>query len=85
MAVPVPTVAGPWRGVTMAWQCDQADIRKPGISNSGDGNKTHLLGDGADLLSGQVVEGENEPPVKVAFASQGPVVHVCLLLVFFKP
>lgn len=56
----------------------------PGTSTPGDRNDTHLLGDSADLLSWQVVKREDEPPVKVAFASQGPVMHVCLLLVLFK-
>lgn len=56
----------------------------PGTSTPGGGHDTHLLRDGADLLGWQVVKGENEPPVKVAFTSQGPVMHICLLLVLFK-
>lgn len=59
-------------------------LESPGTSPFGVRNDTDLLGDGADLLSWQVVEGENEPPVKVAFASQGPIMHVGLLPVFFK-
>lgn len=46
--------------------------------------RTHLLRDGADLLCRQIVKGENEPPVKVAFAAQGPIMYICFLLVLFK-
>lgn len=56
----------------------------PRTSTAGDGSDAHLLGDGAHLLSRQVVKGENKPPVKVAFASQGPIMHIGLLLVLFK-
>lgn len=45
---------------------------------------THLLGNSTDLLGRQVVEGKYEPPVEVALPTQGAVVHICLLLVFFE-
>jgi hypothetical protein len=48
------------------------------------GRDTHLLGNRADLLGWQVVEGEYKPPVEVALATQGAVVYICLLLMFFK-
>lgn len=87
MAVLVPAVVGSGEGMTAVASAGSAitlTLESPGASTSGDRTNTHLLGDGADLLSWQVVEGENEPPVKAAFASQGPIMHICLLLVLLK-
>lgn len=83
----VPAVVGQAENMTVTrynGRCEQADSCSPGTSTTGDRKDTHLLGDGADLLSWQVVKREDEPPVKVAFTSQGPIMYICLLLVFFK-
>ena len=39
----------------------------------------YLLAQDAHLLSRQVVQGEDEPPVKAALPRQGVVVDICLL------
>lgn len=44
----------------------------------------HLLGNSTDLLGRQIVEGKHEPPVEVALPTQGAVVYIRLLFVFFK-
>lgn len=45
---------------------------------------THLLGNSTDSLGGQIVERKHEPPVEVALPTQGSVVYICLLFVFFE-
>lgn len=44
-----------------------------------------LLRDYDLLLGHEVIEGEDEAPVKVALTSQGVIVHVCVLLVLLLP
>lgn len=44
----------------------------------------HLLSNSTDLLGGQIVERKHKPPVEVALATKGAVVHICLLFVLFE-
>lgn len=63
----------------------QRETRRDFVLSLVPGEHGLFLGDDYLLFSHKVFEGEDESPVKVALASQGVVMHVCVLLVFLLP